>query len=177
MKKRKLKDTLNFSLYLLAIFLTCFCVIKFVGQRTEVIGRSMEPTLTDGDNLLVDKFSYLIRDPKRFEIIVFPHRYRANAYYIKRVIGLPGETVYIDPHGNVYVDDVIIKEDYIKDTVLEAGLAMIPITLGEDEYFVMGDNRNNSIDSRSTQVGIVKREEISGRAIMRVWPLNGLKFL
>lgn len=177
MGKYKLKDIMSTSLYFLAVLVITFLVIKYVGQRTEVIGRSMEPTLSDGDNLIVDKFSYLFRDPERFEIIVFPYRDRPNLYYIKRVIGLPGETVYIDTKGKVYVNDEMIMEDYIKDFSPDQGLAAVPITLGEDEYFVLGDNRNNSIDSRFTQVGIVKRDEIMGRALMRVWPITNMKIL
>lgn len=177
MSKYKLKDIMNTSLYFLAVLLITFLVLKYVGQRTEVIGGSMEPTLVDGDNLVVDKISYLFREPKRFEIIVFPYRDRPHVYYIKRVIGLPGETIYINEKGYVYADGERIIEDYIKDYSTDPGLARVPITLGEDEYFVLGDNRNNSIDSRSTQVGIVHRDEIMGRALMRVWPIKNFKIL
>lgn len=177
MKKYKLKDIMNTSLYFLAVLVITFFVIKYVGQRTEVIGGSMEPTLIDGDNLFVDKISYLFREPERYEIIVFPYRERPHVYYIKRVIGLPGETIYMDEKGYVYINGERIEENYIKNYASNPGLIATPLTLGEDEYFVMGDNRNNSIDSRSTQVGIVKRDEITGRAFMRVWPITRLKIL
>ena len=101
----------------------------------------MEATLHDGDNLIVDKLSYRFRDPKRFEIIVFPYRYKENTYYIKRIIGLPGETVQVKD-GYVYIDGEKLDENYGLEVMEDAGIAAEPIELGEDEYFVLGDNRN-----------------------------------
>ena len=82
-------------LYLLVIVLLTWVIVTFVGQRTKVDGHSMEPTLSDGDNLIVDKLSYRFRDPERYDIIVFPYQHAENTYYIKRIIGLPGETVQV----------------------------------------------------------------------------------
>ena len=90
-------------LYLLVIIGLSFLIITFVGQRSRVDGSSMETTLSDGDNLIVDKISYRFRDPKRYEIIVFPYQYKENTYYIKRIIGLPGETVQVKD-GYVYIN-------------------------------------------------------------------------
>ena len=146
--KEVLKEILSTSLYLLCVLIVCFLVIKFVGQRTRVDGSSMEPTLSDGDNLIVDKISYRFNDPQRFDIIVFPYEYESNTYYIKRIIGLPGETVRIDDAGNIYINGEVLEENYGKEVIQRAGLATNPITLADDEYFVMGDNRNNSVDSR-----------------------------
>lgn len=174
---KKLKEILNTSLYVLVVLGITILVIKYVGQRTEVIGSSMEPTLSDGDNLIVDKASYLFRNPKRYEIVVFPYRDKENVYYIKRVIGIPGDTIYIDPEGNVYVNDEIIEEDYIAAKTKDAGMAAAPVTLKENEYFVMGDNRNNSVDSRFSQIGIVNRDEIIGRAVVRIWPITKIKIM
>lgn len=177
MNKQKLLDILSTSVYFLVIMVLAFLIIKYVGQRTEVVGRSMEPTLEDADNLIVDKISYRFFEPKRYDIIVFPYRDGSGLYYIKRIIGLPGERVYINERGDVYVNQTKLEESYIKEKATDAGLAATPIQLGEDEYFVLGDNRNNSTDSRSTEVGIVKKDEIIGRATMRIWPLNKFKFL
>ena len=177
MNKQKLLDFMSTSLYFLGIMVMAFLIIKYVGQRTEVVGSSMEPTLMGTDNLIVDKLSYRFVDPDRYDIIVFPYRNGSGLYYIKRVIGLPGETVYINERGDVFVDGVKLEEDYIKEKANDAGLAATPIQLGEDEYFVLGDNRNNSMDSRSYEVGLVKRDEIIGRAILRVWPLEKFKIL
>ena len=166
-------------LYLLGVLCLTWLVITFVGQRTEVDGSSMEPTLTNGDNLIVDKLSYRFRDPQRFDIIVFPYKHKEKTYYIKRIIGLPGETVQIDEKGDIYINGEILSESYGREiiTAENIGLAAEPIVLGEDEYFVMGDNRNNSTDSRYPQVGNIKREDIIGRAWVRIWPFSSFGIL
>lgn len=167
-----LKEFLNTSIYILVVLILTYCVVNFVGQRTEVIGSSMEPTLSDGDNLIVDKITYRIRDPKRFEIIVFPYQLAENTYYIKRIIGLPGETVMIDEEGRIYIDGEVLEEDYGKEVIRDAGLASREIHLADDEYFVMGDNRNDSADSRFISVGNIKRDHIIGRAWIRIYPFD-----
>ncbi len=169
---KKLKEILSTSIYLLIVLVSTFLVVTYIGQRTKVIGSSMEPMLKDGDNLIVDKISYRFEDPTRFDIIVFPFRYAERTYYIKRIIGLPGETIYIDENGNIYIDGEILEESYGKETIADPGRASEPITLGEDEYFVMGDNRNNSSDSRDPAVGNIHRDEFIGKAWMRIWPVN-----
>ena len=174
---KKLKEILSTSVYFLAVIVITFLIIKYVGQRTEVVGRSMEPTLEDADNLIVDKITYRFKDPERYDIIVFPYRDGSGMYYIKRIIGLPGERIYINERGDVFVDAERLEEAYIKDKAEDAGLAANTILLGEDEYFVLGDNRNNSTDSRSPEVGNVKKDEIIGRAFVRIWPFDKLDFL
>ena len=169
---KKLKEVLSTSIYLLVVLVLTFLVVTYVGQRTRVEGSSMEPMLHDGDNLIVDKISYRFEDPQRFDIIVFPFRYKENTYYIKRIIGLPGETVYVDEDGEIYINGDVLKESYGKEIITDPGRAFEPITLGEDEYFVMGDNRNNSSDSRDPVVGNIHRDELIGKAWMRIWPLN-----
>ncbi len=169
-----LKEIINTLLYLLAVLCLTWAVIHFVGQRTAVDGASMEATLSDGDNLIVDKISYRFSDPKRFDIIVFPFKYQENTYYIKRIIGMPNETVQIDMQGNIYIDGEILSESYGREIIKpeNIGRAMEPIQLGPDEYFVMGDNRNNSTDSRTEIVGNIQREDIIGRAWVRIWPFS-----
>lgn len=170
--KRVLKEILSTSLYILGVLCITYLVIHFVGQRTQVQGSSMEPTLSSEDNLIVDKISYRFHDPERFDIIVFPFQYNENTYYIKRIIGLPGETIQIDEEGNILVDGEILEENYGKEVIQNPGRAYEPITLGEDEYFVMGDNRNNSTDSRDPSVGNIERENIIGRAWLRILPID-----
>ncbi len=170
--KNKMKEILSTSLYLLFVLVATFLVVTYVGQRTKVIGSSMEPMLSDGDNLIVDKISYRFGDPQRFDIIVFPFQYSEKTYYIKRIIGLPGETIYIDEAGSIYVNGEVLKESYGKDVIADPGRAYEPITLAEDEYFVMGDNRNNSSDSRDPVVGNIHRKDFIGKAWMRIWPFN-----
>ena len=170
--KKVLKEILSTSLYLLIVLCLTYIVIHFVGQRTQVIGGSMETTLSENDNLIVDRLTYRFREPKRFDIVVFPFQYEKDTYYIKRIIGLPGETIFIDEEGNIFIDDELLTESYGKEIIKDAGRAYEPVTLGEDEYFVMGDNRNNSQDSRDPTVGNIARSDIIGRAWIRIWPLN-----
>ena len=165
------------SLYLLVIRFAVYLLIHYVGQRTQVQGSSMEPMLTNGDNLIVDKISYRFRDPERFDIIVFPFQYEDNVFYIKRIIGLPGETVRIDDEGNIYINGEILEEHYGKEVIQNPGRAREEITLADDEYFVMGDNRNNSSDSRDPSVAEVRREDIVGRAWLRIWPFKEFGFI
>lgn len=167
-----LKEVLNISIYILVILVLTYCAVVFLGQRTSVIGSSMEPTLSDGDNLIVDKITYRFREPERFDIIVFPYQYTKNTYYIKRIIGLPGEKVRIDEEGRIYINGEVLRESYGKETIVDAGLAAEEITLGNDEYFVMGDNRNDSADSRFVSVGNIKGQNIMGRAWLRIYPFK-----
>lgn len=171
------KEIMSWISYILFVVALTYVIITFVGQRTMVDGRSMENTLHDGDNLIVEKLSYRFGSPNRFDIIVFPPQSAPDEYYIKRIIGLPGETVQIDEDGNIYIDGEVLEENYGKEVIQNPGRAIEPITLADDEYFVLGDNRNNSVDSRSDRVGNVKRGMITGRAWLRIWPLSDIGFL
>ena len=172
-KSSLLNEIIQLVTYILVIFVITFLILHFVGQRTEVSGSSMEDTLSDGDNLIVEKLSYRFRDPERFDIIIFPYKYSSEpTYYIKRIIGLPGETIYIDEEGSIFIDGELLEENYGLATILNPGRAAQPITLGEDEYFVMGDNRTGSEDSRFDDVANIKREDIVGRAWVRIYPFN-----
>ena len=169
-----MRELLNTAIYLLCVLGAVWLVITFVGQRTEVEGASKENTLHNGDNLIVDKLSYRFHDPERFDIIVFPFQFQDNTYYIKRIIGLPGETVQIMDDGSIYINGEKLEENYGMEVIKPEtiGRAAEPIELGDDEYFVMGDNRNNSSDSRTDMVGNIKRENIIGKAWLRIWPVS-----
>lgn len=175
--KSILKEILSTSVYLLVVLLITYLIVNYVGQRTQVVGSSMESTLSDGDNLIVDKITYRFRDPERYDVIVFPFKYEKTTYYIKRIIGMPGEKIRIDDEGNIYVNDKMISEYYGREVIQDPGIARNEITLGKDEYFVMGDNRNNSTDSRDPMVGNIHRDDILGRAWLRIWPLNKFELL
>ena len=176
-KKEKESHSIAYELFGWLIYIAIivgltWLIITFVGQRTSVSGHSMETTLQDGDQLIVDKISYRFRDPKRYDIIVFPYQYEENVYYIKRIIGLPGETVQVK-NGYVYINGEKLESDiYGKEVMQSAGIAAEPIKLGDDEYFVLGDNRNNSSDSRDPSVGILKRKDLLGRAWVRIYPFD-----
>lgn len=170
--KSIMKEMLSTSIYLLLVLCAAYLIVTYVGQRTQVSGSSMESTLSNEDHLLVDKISYRFRNPERFDIIVFPFQYDEETYYIKRIIGMPGETIRIDEDGNIYIDEELLEEDYGREVIENPGRAIEPIALGDDEYFVMGDNRNNSSDSRDPSVGNIHRNDIIGRAFIRIWPLS-----
>lgn len=171
--KKSTKDTiLGYVVWVGAVVLLAWFLITFVAQRTDVSGTSMVPTLEDGDQLICDKISYRFRDPERFDIIIFPYQYQKNTYFIKRVIGLPGETVRIDYDGNIYINGEILNEKYGLEKMAYPGIAEQEITLGDDEYFVLGDNRNVSEDSRYPDVGLIKRKDIIGRAWLRIYPFS-----
>ena len=167
-----LRTILGYILYILVIIGLTWMIVTFVGQRTRVSGQSMETTLQDGDNLIVDKISYRFHDPSRYDIIVFPYKYEVNTFYIKRIIGLPGETVQVKD-GYTYINGKKLTSDiYGREVMDEPGIAEEPIKLGSDEYFVLGDNRNHSQDSRDPYVGVLKRSDLMGRAFVRIYPLN-----
>lgn len=175
-KPNVMRELFGMLVYVGIVLAITFLIITFVGQRTHVSGESMENTLDDGDQLIVDKLTYRFHDPERFDIIVFPFRYKDNTYYIKRIIGLPGETVQI-ADGEIYINGEVLEESYGREVMQDAGLAAEPITLGDDEYFVLGDNRNYSSDSRDPSVALIHRKEIIGRAWLRIWPLNSFGIL
>lgn len=166
------REIFSMMFYLIFVVAATLLIIRFVGQRTEVSGHSMEDTLDDGDNLIVDKLTYRFRDPVRYDIIVFPYKYKEDTYYIKRIIGLPGEMVQITEEGNILINGEVLEESYGREVMKSPGIAADPIILGEDEYFVLGDNRNASADSRDPSVGVISGKDIVGRAWLRIWPLN-----
>lgn len=172
MKKSVVREILSTSVYLLSVLIATYLIIHYVGQRTEVQGSSMESTLQDGDNLIVDKITYRFREPKRFDIIVFPFQYEEETYYIKRIIGMPGERVQIDWEGNIFIDGELLEENYGLEVIQDPGWAVEEIELAEDEYFVLGDNRNNSTDSRAELVGNIHEDDIIGRAWVRIYPFD-----
>ena len=157
-------------LYIAAVLLFSFLIVRYVGQRTEVIGNSMVPTLEDGNQLVTDKITYRFREPERFDIIVFPHE-PMHEFYIKRIIGMPGETVEIGEDGVTYINGEVLEENYgYGQTAPQERTG--EIVLGEDEYFVLGDNREVSLDSRYREVGNIPRSIIIGRAWVRIYPFD-----
>lgn len=165
-----MREVIKTLVSLLVVCTLTLLVIRYVGQRTVVDGSSMEPVLMDGDNLIVDKLTYRLKEPERFDIIVFPYGEEEDTYFIKRIIGLPGELVQIDGNGTIFIDGEKLTESYGKEVIESPGIASGAIRLGEDEYFVLGDNRNDSMDSRDGRVGLVKGPDIMGRAWLRVYP-------
>jgi signal peptidase I len=172
-KRKERSSFVGELLIYVAIVVVClFFVPKYVVQRTVVSGTSMENTLQDEDNLIVEKVSYRFSDPKRFDIIVFyPFGRENEEYYVKRIIGLPGETIQIIG-DDIYINGELLEENYGKDPMTNSGIAETPLTLADDEYFVLGDNRKISQDSRYEEVGPVKRDLIEGKVVLRIYPFD-----
>ncbi|MDE7014205.1 MAG: signal peptidase I [Kineothrix sp.] len=145
-----------------AIFVAVVLVYS-VGVKTNIIGVSMEPSLYNGQKILINRYIYKLMSPKKDDVIVFLPGGNQNAYYyVKRVVAVPGQRVQIID-GMLYVDG-IPEENEEYDKMEDAGIAENEILLGDDEYFVLGDNRNSSEDSRSGNIGPVGRETIYGKA-------------
>ena len=150
---------------------------EIFGFRVSVIGPSMSPTLENGEKVLVNRFVYKLFDPKQNDLIVFqPNGNEKSHYYVKRVIALPGDTVQIKD-GKVYVNGELLAESVETEKIENAMMAENEIVVGEDEYFVLGDNRNNSEDSRYASIGNVKKDHITGEAWMVVYPFDRIGLL
>lgn len=163
---------------LLLGFFIASLITHFVAYQTTVEGQSMEPTLSDGDSVIIQKLSYYWREPQRFDVIVFPVKAAEGgedaegSFYVKRIIGLPGETVQVRD-GFVYIDGEKLEADkYCLSKILDGGNAEVPVKIKKNEYFVLGDNRNMSTDSRNSYVGMVKKKDISGKVFLRIWPFS-----
>lgn len=150
----------------LALFLS-FVVVMFFGIKTSMVGVSMEPLIVNGQNILINRVVYNLSSPKRGDIIVFKPNGNKNSHlYIKRIVGLPGERIQIN-NGKVYINGEIYNDDINMD-IKETGVALNEVVLDTDEYFVLGDNRTNSEDSRSANIGNVKTSMIEGKVWYRL---------
>lgn len=174
--RRELKDkiiriSVKVILWLIVIGAAIFAawaITEYCIEKTNMTGNSMEPALEDGNMILINRLSYRKEDPERFDVIVFNISGKEHDYYgIRRVIGLPGEKVQIKD-GYVYINDELLTEENAVEPMQVYGLAENPIYLDDDEFFVLGDNRNDSLDSRYTGMGNVPRESIIGKAWIRL---------
>ena len=161
------KEIISWILSLAIVICLAYVLVAFFGIRTNVVGQAMEQTLEDNDEILVNKFAYIVSKPKAGDVVVFlPNGNKKSHYYIRRVVAVPGDTVQVKD-GALYVNDEIYKETVDVASMEDAGIAADPLKLGSDEYFVLGDNRNNSEDSRYANIGNVKKEYIIGKAWFR----------
>jgi len=171
--KEFFKDTFGYIIYIIIILLVA---IYIVGLQ-QVVGPSMSPTLENGDILILDKVTYKIFDIKRNDIIAF---YSSKSkYLIKRVIGKPGD--YIEFINNqLYVNNQLVQEEYLPDDVITENFSLQDIgysVIPEDMYLVLGDNRENSSDSRDPEIGLIPKKDIIGKVRFRIWPLNQMKLV
>lgn len=166
------KDTLKYIIVIVVVLV----IVLYVVTLQQVVGPSMQPTLNEGDVLILNKFHYYLFDVKRNDVVSL--KYDGSKYLIKRVIGLPGESIYYKDNilyinGNPYKENIVdglVTEDF---NLKQIGYDVIP----EDMYLVLGDNRGNSLDSRNKEVGLIKKEDIIGKVFIRIWPLNGFKLV
>ena len=169
-EKSTAQNILGTIAYIVGVCVFVFLILHFVGQRTVVNGSSMDTTLANGQNLVMDKLSYRFHDPERYDIIIFPgpEEFGQHPYYIKRIIGMPGETVQIKD-GKVYINDseTPLDDSFVSETPLGS---FGPYEVPENCYFMMGDNRNNSKDSRYWQNTYVQFDQIVGKAEIRYFP-------
>ncbi len=172
-----MKNAVVWMIEIAIVLAIAFVFVYYIGLRTSVVGQSMAPTLENKQEILVNRFIYSISDPKPNDIVVFlPNGNEKAHYYVKRVIGVPGDTVLIKD-GAVYVNGELFEEKVEAAAILDAELASEKIVLEEDEYFVLGDNRNNSEDSRYANIGNVKKEYMIGKAWFIVSPYQKFGFI
>lgn len=172
--RKILVKVLIWALEIAAAILLAYFFVHFCIQRIGIVGDSMDPTLKAGDSVMVNKVVYRLTDPKRFDIIVFKQKGEEHNYYtVRRVVGLPGETIQIK-EGHIYIDDVLLEEHINVDETINPGLIKNPYLLEDNEYFVLGDNRNDSVDSRFASIGTIVADEIVGKAWVR---LNSFSFI
>lgn len=159
-----LKDIFEMIAGTFIVLFVAMALTYFAGMRTSVVGDSMEPALYNGQEILINRFIYRLSSPKRGDVVVFlPNGNQNTHYYVKRIVGLPGEKIQI-MNGRLYIDGEMLEEDELYDKISDPGIAENEITLESDEYFVLGDNRNSSEDSRSGNIGAVKKNTIIGKA-------------
>jgi len=172
-KRRELWELVRILLISLIIVLP---IRYFIAQPFIVRGASMEPNFKDGEYLVVDEFSYRFQNPQRGDVVILRYPLNPQKFFIKRIVGLPGETVIIE-QGIVKIkrggEIMTLEEAYISDDVVTFGETIT--VLGDNDYFVLGDNREDSADSRVW--GVLKADHVVGKAFLRLWPLSKASLL
>ena len=175
MKKEGKVYILEWAIDIAVAAIIVYIITRFAFQNMYVVGNSMDPTLKNGEAVLVNKLTYLLINPSRHDIIAFKHinGTEEEMSFVKRIIGIPGDKIDIINHI-IYVNDEILEiptEEYMKDNSMKKGNMSYPIVVPEDSYFVLGDNKKNSIDSRYLEIGMIPKTDLIGKIIMRIWPL------
>ncbi len=166
-RKAFIIKVLFWLLSILVSVLLAFCIVHFGIDKTSVVNSSMEPTLSKGDSIVINKASYIFGEPKRFDVAVVQIGDDEHSLYdVKRIYGLPGEKIQIIS-GVIYINGEKLNDEVKVEEMELSGVASEEITLGEDEYFVLADDRNNSEDSRYTNYGLIHKNEIIGKAWIR----------
>lgn len=160
----------QWALSILVVVILAYSIVTFGMQSVTMIGQSMDPVLTNQDVVLINKCAYTFDDPQRYDIVAFKLKDDTESYFnIKRIIALPGETIQIK-NGHIFINGEVMNDLPFDDLIMTEGLAIDEVTLGADEYFVMGDNCNNSEDSRYVNIGNISKKEMNGKVVFRISP-------
>lgn len=171
--QKRCKEIVN----ILMIIVFAYSLVLFTCDRTEIHGNSMKPTIENENTVLINRMAYALTSPSRFDIVAFKKRgIQSNKVYVKRIIGVPGDTIQIKDK-QIYVNGELLSDDKYNNNILTPGIAAQELKLKENEYFLMGDNRNNSEDSRFANIGLVKKEDIIGTVWMVVAPFENIKII
>ena len=173
-EENKLQIIISWVVDIVVVIAAACFLVYAVGSRVVVTGSSMNPVLNSGDVVLMNRLSYDLGTPKRFDIAVFEKE--NSSYNIKRIIGLPGEKIQIK-NNRIYINNLPLDAEYDLDSVSVAGVAEYPIELGDDEYFLLGDNRESSEDSRFSGIGNIKHSQLVGKVWLKFQPFDELGFI
>ncbi len=172
-----LSEVGQWAISILVVVILAYSIVTFGMQSVTMIGQSMDPALSNQDVVLINKRAYTFDDPQRYDIVAFKLKDETESYFnIKRIIALPGETIQIK-NGHIFINGNVLNDLPFDDLIMTEGLAIDEITLKEDEYFLMGDNCNNSEDSRYVNIGNVSKKEMSGKVVFRLSPREQFGFI
>lgn len=167
----------QWAIMILVVVILAYSIVTFGMQSVTMIGQSMDPALNNQDIVLINKQAYTFKNPQRYDIVAFKLKDDTESYFnIKRIIALPGETIQIK-NGHVFINGEVLNDMPFDDLIMTEGLAIDEIKLDEDEYFLMGDNCNNSEDSRYVNIGNISEKEISGKVVFRIAPRSDFGFI
>lgn len=177
-KEFDIKDFMSgvgqWAIAIFIVVILAYSIVTFGIQSVTMVGQSMNPVLANQDVFMLNKAAYAFHNPERYDIVAFKLKEDTDGYFnIKRIIGLPGEKIQIK-NGKVFIDGNVLKDLPFDNLIMTEGLAATEITLGEEEYFVMGDNCNNSEDSRYVNIGNISKKEISGKVFFRISPKGSI---
>ena len=172
-----LSEAGHWAISIFVVVILAYSIVTFGMQTVTMIGQSMNPALSSQDVLLLNKAAYTFGSPKRYDIVAFKLKDDSDGYFtIKRIVGLPGETVQIK-NGKIFIDGDVLTDLPFDDLIMTEGVALEGVTLGDDEYFVIGDKCNNSEDSRYVNIGNISSKEISGKIVFRISPRSEWGFV